>query len=751
MAISQEIRLADVPALGVALAGFGGAALALFVGDAVWLNGFMIAGAGLVALLCLFFAANRKIAVLGVFVAFALLIGLRGSNQIARDERAAMVGMADDTSRVDLLGAVAWIESGNSSSAVANLWIEDVRLARDEEAIQLTHLRIRLAVPLRDAIGISIGDVIACNARLSADAVSPGTLHELSWSLEHQLAGRAKLADPGSLVVVQGEESLRRIIFDIRANLLAILEQQLKPDARAVAGALLLGERSTFSPEFKSELQITGLAHLFALSGLNTGLLVSLFWLGFSWLRVPRRLRYVLLLLLLVVYAALGLGAPSLIRSSIMAGMVILGRLLHRQAHPVNLLLLAAGIELAIWPLHVLDLGFHLSYLSLAGILAAYSTLKQPLQDLLRTPSRSFRAHLVEILGSTVGAQIATAPVVALTFGRVSGLAILANIVAIPLFSVLLVLVVVLLLLDPLSYEIAAICGRSIEGLVALFAQLTSISSSLIGASLRLPLVWYAAVIVMLAQLTAIIAALRGRQLTALALVLIGLNVAIWSPMLENQPLAECVAMDNSDSASLFVRVGECSAVIGCSPDFRQERTANQLEREMERSRLQKTDFLLLPSLAADEIGGAAAVVPAARPTIALRFDEVRHTQTFALLEAACLERGTTIEKPEVGQRWRTGSCDAILSKFAAARDVADWEFRIEIQDECSVVLSSQSYPEDSTARVHVDGSELYVYDSSTGIRGARWKFEANRWQRIESSGQRAARLWSIPMRVERA
>jgi len=510
-----------------------------------------------------------------------------------------------------------------------------------------------MILDLVDATKIKIGDVIAFNARLTpANEIQKRSVRELCWTLRNQLAADARLKDSKTLVVVPGTWSISGALHDARSSILAVFENHLRPDARAVAGALLLGSREAFSSEFREELQLTGLAHLFALSGLNTGLIVSLMWLILAWLRVP---------------------GPSLFRSAVMAGLVIIARLLSRPSHPINLLLFAAAVELLFWPLHILDAGFHLSYLSMAGILTAYLALRQPLQDLLKTGPQSLRRRIADTMSSTVGAQLATAPAAAMLFSRVPAIAIIINVFAIPLFSLLVVLILWMILLDPFSALAASAIARAIEGLVGIFALLTSSSASMLGASLVTNAPFWAGMLAVIAQIGAIIVSLRGRTLAAASITLIALNLLIWPGRFSRHDAARVVVAGNEESRVLYAQTGELNMLLGCGSVWNTQRTLEKLESVLARDGFSDVDVLVIDSRSTIHIGGAPDVIAEVQPEIVLDLSKPRDTRASLLVDAAVQNSGAKLVRGESGATWRSGETFFKLKSYEEPSHRREW------------------------------------------------------------------------------
>ncbi len=674
----REVSLSDVPALWFAIAAFAGAAVSLVLNVSSEIA-FFVAIAGFAsAVLALSLLRNRRIGIFLVYVAIVLIALMRGNSNIAREERELLVRFDPDTAIVPCRGVVVWKDEARQSSLSDRLWLDGVRLSLPDTAFECDQLRVRLSVPIAEAARVQIGDVIACEVRVeSAHKIQERSVRELCWTLRERIVAEARLKNTESLVIVPGAWTLNEAVYEARRRVLAVFEHHLRPDARAVAGALLLGSREAFSSQFREDLQLTGLAHLFALSGLNTGLLVSLLWLLLAWMRVPGRTRYALLLLLLIGYTVLGLGVPSLFRSAMMAGLVIIARILARPSHPVNLLLFAAGVELLIWPLHILDAGFILSYLSMAGILTAYLALQQPLQDLLKAGAQTLRRRTADTMSSTIGAQLATAPTAALLFGRVPGLAIVVNVIAIPLFSLLVVLILWMMLLYPINETAASVVARAIEGLVGLFAFFTWGSAALVGASVITNTPLWASCAAIITQTIAIVVSLRGRTQIALITTLVAMNLLIWPSLLADPCSARVMVLGDTASPVVYARLGAMSVVVGCGSEWNSNQTAYKLKSTMSRDGQSRIGVLVIDSRAIDHIGGAPLVIDEIEPAIVLDFSTHRDTRASKLLDAAITIAHAEYVRGVSGDTWNGDSTRFQIESCDISTNDIEWVIRL--------------------------------------------------------------------------
>lgn len=756
MQLKQGLRIADLPALVFALTSLCGTLFALFVPleetAALLLSLGLIASAVVVLLV----VNSRLIGVTLAYIAISAVVCFQAEAQIARSDRALLARLVPDTAIVACRGVVVLKDEANGAARSDKLWLNDVRIELADTILQSDQLRLRLTVPMASGVGVEIGDVVACAVRIeSAHHRHERSTRELMWSLHERHWADARLTDPNSLVVVGGKGGLRGSIAAIRNGILDIFSIRLSPDASAVAGALLLGSRETFSGEFRDDLQTTGLAHLFALSGLNTGLLVSLCWLVLSWILVPRRARYIFLLGLLICYTLLGLGVPSLFRSAVMAGFLVLGRVLAKPSHPANLLLFAFAIELLLWPLHLLDAGFLLSYLSMAGILAAYVALSQPIQDLLTASAPGFRRRIADTLSSTIGAQLATAPMVGLLFSRVPGLAIFANLVAIPAFSLLIVLILLLLLLHPISTIATIPIARAIEGIVWIFARLTSSISDVPGASFSLNSVNWMLVPAFVAQCLAIFYCLRSQLAIGLLWIFLSLNLLIWPGHLAAEYQTGCFKLGEATESAFLIQSGDFACLAGFGAEWEAERNLALIREKLTNTGVSRLDAVIVGSEKVGHVGGAPTIVSALQPRFILDFSEFRHSLTASRFRAAIEINDVEVIQSVAGDTlvfddvrinilWPPQS-DAVSGGIVLFELVNSALILYSGVDSVQrEVLNALHDVQPDILHVNLDNAEVFAEDLPDQLSRV-WTSGKSGWQREVARGQLLMKLWSIP------
>ncbi len=269
---------------------------------------------------------------------------------------------------------------------------------------------------------------------------NPGAFDYEGWLYREGVGATGYVkADPGNLPLGHGGPSLDRF----RQGLAGRLDQVLgRTRAAGLARALILGDRGGLDNRQWEALTRTGTNHLVAISGLHVGIvgglaffLMRFLWRGSRFLAqrlAADRAAAVAAMGAAFGYAALAGFAVSTQRALIMLAVLFAAVLLRRNPRPQAGLSLALGAVLIVDPMAGLSPGFWLSFGAVAVL--AYGMLRRVGRSGFAW--RWGRAQWLVAVG--------LAPLVLLLFGRVSLAAPLVNLLAVPLFSLLLLPAVLL-------------------------------------------------------------------------------------------------------------------------------------------------------------------------------------------------------------------------------------------------------------------------------------------------------------------
>ena len=250
----------------------------------------------------------------------------------------------------------------------------------------------------------------------------------------------------------------------VRGAIYGVLDRQIRlaaGDAAPLLTALILGSDRELGARTQDLFTRAGVRHVLALSGMHLGILSALA-VALLLPLAGRRAAVTVAAVLALLYTLMIGPRPSLVRATIMCEIGLIGYLSGRRFHLVELLAATFLVHLLVQPRASASLAFLLSYLALLGIAVV-------------TPGiiRRLRGWVPEMvlapLAAGAGAQVASAPVLFGTFGRIFPVGIVAGAVIGPMVAVLMGGGLVATVLSPLpgfaglSAPILSALARAIE------------------------------------------------------------------------------------------------------------------------------------------------------------------------------------------------------------------------------------------------------------------------------------------------
>ena len=276
------------------------------------------------------------------------------------------------------------------------------------------------------------------------------------------------------------EHCATRWLRESRAYCLQTLQQYIDGREAALAAALLIGYRYDLDRDMVQDYTNTGIVHIIAISGMHLALIYgALLWLLSWWpkYRGADVLKGCLIIVLLWAFTLLTGGAASVLRATVMFTFLTLGKfVLERHTNVYNTLAASAFLLLCYEPRLLLDVGFQLSYLAVLSIVIGYRRLYY----LLRFTNK-WGNRLWDMTALTLAAQLFTLPVSLYYFYQFPLYFLPANIIAVPLSTVVLYGEIVLLIVGRIPV-IAGIAGSLLKTTMQCMNTMVSMIGHLPGA-----------------------------------------------------------------------------------------------------------------------------------------------------------------------------------------------------------------------------------------------------------------------------
>lgn len=278
-----------------------------------------------------------------------------------------------------------------------------------------------------------IGEFLLVHAKLSdpQKAQLPGEFNYQDYLKRIGIEAITSFQSSAYLKLGVSDFSIKQHFIQTRNRLIkSLAENGLRNDELAIASALLLGARSDISEELNDAYSQSGITHILAVSGMHVGLVFT----AISFLLKRIRNKYVVCFLsvgFLWSYACLTGLSASVTRAAWMFSFIALGNLFRSGHQKWNSIAASALLMLVLDPFIWLDAGFQLSFAAVWGIVSL-GKLPEKFQRLpkwLKLPAEAAWVSCV--------AQLFTLPVSLLIFGKFPVYFLLANLVTVPLSTLL--------------------------------------------------------------------------------------------------------------------------------------------------------------------------------------------------------------------------------------------------------------------------------------------------------------------------
>lgn len=209
-------------------------------------------------------------------------------------------------------------------------------------------------------------------------------------------------------------------IYNMKENLFEKYEELLGKDKASLIMGVCYGETKYLSLDEKENFKQLGISHIISVSGFHLALVYE---------ALQRVLSVQISLIVTFIYLIFTGAKAATIRAYIMILVLKLSKVVYRNYDSISALSLSALILLMIRPYYITDVGFNLSFLATLGIILYNKKIKRVLYKLPK--------KINESLSMTLSSQVFSMPYVMCALNDVSMFFIPANLVLIPLYSML--------------------------------------------------------------------------------------------------------------------------------------------------------------------------------------------------------------------------------------------------------------------------------------------------------------------------
>lgn len=285
---------------------------------------------------------------------------------------------------------------------------------------------MRQEAPPMGATVLVMGKMTAFSA-----ATNPGEFDQKKYYLLQGYCGKVTVTE---IVSVSEEyDGFREGLYRFRCYLSSVLDAALNERDASVMRAMLLGEKLQMDRDIKKLYQTNGIAHILAISGLHISMIGVGLYQFFKRLALPLYVSGGLAMLGMTVYAVMTGGSASTVRAVVMFGFMVVAACVRRSYDLPTALSVAALCTTISEPYVLYQTGFWMSYMAVFGVAVLYPAL----MDGIEIKDKRLRILCNAAIGGLC-VNLATLPVLLLSYYEYPVYSIFLNLLVIPLMSVLL-------------------------------------------------------------------------------------------------------------------------------------------------------------------------------------------------------------------------------------------------------------------------------------------------------------------------
>lgn len=226
--------------------------------------------------------------------------------------------------------------------------------------------------------------------------------------------------------------SIKSLLFLGKEKFLEKISSNISQPESLLMGGLILGEKSAFSDELRTNFVNTGTIHIVALSGYNVTIIAEWIMKLFSHMSfISNNLGIGLGIFSILLFVLMTGASSTAIRAGIMATLVLVARATGRNYDVARGLVLAGVIMIILNPFVLpYDVSFQLSFIATIAVIFFTPKIEK---YFLWVPTRF---QLRDIISVTSAAYIFVLPFILFKMGNLSTVALPANVLVLPFIPI---------------------------------------------------------------------------------------------------------------------------------------------------------------------------------------------------------------------------------------------------------------------------------------------------------------------------
>lgn len=321
--------------------------------------------------------------------------------------------------------------------------------------------KILVTLPLKKSL--HVGDKITFSNNLVpiAKPLNPYQFDYSEYMAKQNVFHQTQLKD--NYIITDKEKNTDYYIEHLRNTLInSFAIHSFNPETTNIIKALLFGQRQDMDKETNESYTNAGVIHILAISGLHIAILFYILNLIIKPLkRFGNKGRLVHLLLILAflwIFAFITGLSASVVRSVVMFSFISIGMYYNRSAPTYHSVAVSMLFLLLVNPNFLFDAGFQLSYLAVFAIVIIYPLFKR-----YKISKHKAVNYIADTALLSLIAQIGVLPLSLYYFNQFPLLFLVANIIVVPLSTIILIVALAVLALNFIYPDAALMLGKLLE------------------------------------------------------------------------------------------------------------------------------------------------------------------------------------------------------------------------------------------------------------------------------------------------
>jgi len=273
---------------------------------------------------------------------------------------------------------------------------------------------------------------------------------------------------------------LKRLAFWLKSGMEKIIFRRVSGLAAGILDAMILGEKKNIPPLVSSSMVKSGTVHILVVSGFNVGIVAFIVILFLRLMRLSRKPRFCITIGCLIIYCLMTGAAPPVVRATVMSVVFLSAYMFKREPDIYNSCSLAALFILLIEPRQLFNISFQLSFASVLSIVYLYPRIRAILG--FESLKMKYLRPIIDSCLVSFSAWLGTMGFVAYYFKVFSPVTVLANIIIVPIATLVTLCGFSLVFISLACPPLAGFFAAASESAVALLISLNSLLIKLPGA-----------------------------------------------------------------------------------------------------------------------------------------------------------------------------------------------------------------------------------------------------------------------------